>query len=721
MEVETSITVAPNVLSNNQHEPEPTDQTTNPFPNESCTEEECPVTREPLRVSNARKVRKTSTLKHPAPKDQDELLEQLAARIIWCEKWRKLDNKHLKSYILRMPKHLIVTLERNLNMEFNTDNLLEIFRIVENQGNYLKYSNVRTVINGIKAHKFKSLPGARAIDADAYDPRSKEDMTFDYGTVDFPNETVGKGVSDCSLSSEVSDSNAENRATDRSRSTSQRTNETMYDTTISKSPEINEASTNTIKTPSAFYKPTNVSTTNRIFPATASNFRPYVPFAGASEHGNQNLQMATKAHSDISNDIRSQQEELAKLNEIVRAQQAEQEAVEARKQRLLEEVRAENDKLLMTRNSFDRQIEKARYSINLKAKQLAEEKLTLERLERQAETDRQAKLERQVEVDRQAKLERKAEGDRQAKLERQAEGDRQAKLERQAEFDRRTKPKADHRTTCVNVVRNSTSATSDYINISATHDSDSATRDMVRAQDEEMIPGGDQQAHEERLHGTKPSTVHASSVTDQSLSNRYLEEINRLVAYQTQLKDQMDKLQNQMATVYLDRSAVNIAEEFPRGETQEVTFSETEQGSERIGACSSKRKSALKKREREPQDRYGGYSTTDFEFEEGDGESEESEDEVVRSGSKQRLLCINQPSIRQLYYKTDDVYEWFVDFEKQAAASSWDRPTMARQAPTHFYGVAENVYNLLPKADRKNYTAVNRHMLKKNESARPDQ
>lgn len=135
-----------------------------------------------------------------------------------------------------MPKHLIVTLLRNLNMEFNTENLLEIFRIVENHG----ISNIRTCA--------QSSMGSRRISSNhCYNQ-------FDYGAVDFPNKTVGKGVSDCSLSSEVNDSNTENRVTDRSRSTSQRTNETKY-TTISKSPEINEASANTIKNPSAFYKP----------------------------------------------------------------------------------------------------------------------------------------------------------------------------------------------------------------------------------------------------------------------------------------------------------------------------------------------------------------------------------------------------------------------------------------------------------------------------------
>lgn len=177
-------------------------------------------------------------------------MERLAARIIWCEKWRKLDNSHLKSYKLKMPKHL----------------------------------NVRTVIKGIKTHKFKSLPGARAIDADAYDPRSKEDMTFDNGAADFPNKTVRKGMSNGSVSSEVNDCNIDNRVTDRLRATSQRTNETKYDTTISKSPEMDESTANTIKTPSAFYKPTNVSTNNRIVPAMANNFRPYVPFVSASEH-----------------------------------------------------------------------------------------------------------------------------------------------------------------------------------------------------------------------------------------------------------------------------------------------------------------------------------------------------------------------------------------------------------------------------------------------------
>jgi len=113
------------------------------------------------------------------------------------------------------------------------------------------------------------------------------------------------------------------------------------------------------------------------------------------------------------------------------------------------------------------------------------------------------------------------------------------------------------------------------------------------------------------------------------------------------------------------------------------------------------------------QAQYGGYSTTDFEYEEVDNGSEESEDELFKPSARSKIVCLSQPTFKQLYYKTDDVFEWFVDFEKQAAASGWDRPTMARQAPTHFHGVANDVYNMLTNTDKKNYTAVKRHMLKK--------
>lgn len=59
------------------------------------------------------------------------------------------------------------------------------------------------------------------------------------------------------------------------------------------------------------------------------------------------------------------------MHKVACAQQVEQEAVEARKYCLLNEMRVENEKQLMTPNSFDMQIENARYSTNLKAQQLA--------------------------------------------------------------------------------------------------------------------------------------------------------------------------------------------------------------------------------------------------------------------------------------------------------------------------------------------------------------
>ncbi len=114
-----------------------------------------------------------------------------------------------------------------------------------------------------------------------------------------------------------------------------------------------------------------------------------------------------------------------------------------------------------------------------------------------------------------------------------------------------------------------------------------------------------------------------------------------------------------------------------------------------------------------PQTQYGGYSTTDFEYDEPDNGTEESEDEFFRPNLKPKIVCLSQPTFKQLYYKSDDVYEWVVEFEKQAAASGWDRPTMARQAPTHFHGVAKNMYNMMTKTDKRNYSAVKRHMLKK--------
>ncbi len=96
------------------------------------------------------------------------------------------------------------------------------------------------------------------------------------------------------------------------------------------------------------------------------------------------------------------------------------------------------------------------------------------------------------------------------------------------------------------------------------------------------------------------------------------------------------------------------------------------------------------------------------------GDSELSSDGYVTDiGVRQQMVMVQQPAIKVIKAKEDDIVDWFDEFEKVASAQGWDRKTMVKQAPLYFKGQAESVWKRMGAADKRNYKVLKEYMLKK--------
>jgi hypothetical protein len=96
------------------------------------------------------------------------------------------------------------------------------------------------------------------------------------------------------------------------------------------------------------------------------------------------------------------------------------------------------------------------------------------------------------------------------------------------------------------------------------------------------------------------------------------------------------------------------------------------------------------------------------------GGSELSSDGYVTDiGVRQQMVMVQQPAIKVIKAKEDDIVDWFDEFEKVASAQGWDRKTMVKQAPLYFKGQAESVWKRMVAADKRNYKVLKEYMLKK--------
>jgi len=96
-----------------------------------------------------------------------------------------------------------------------------------------------------------------------------------------------------------------------------------------------------------------------------------------------------------------------------------------------------------------------------------------------------------------------------------------------------------------------------------------------------------------------------------------------------------------------------------------------------------------------------------------EGESE-SEAEPRRKGrGRQQLVIATPPVFNQVNSKEEDMHTWFKNLEKYASAMGWDSEQMAAHAAVHFHGIAEEYYEELSKSERKSYRVLKKHMLKR--------
>ena len=97
-----------------------------------------------------------------------------------------------------------------------------------------------------------------------------------------------------------------------------------------------------------------------------------------------------------------------------------------------------------------------------------------------------------------------------------------------------------------------------------------------------------------------------------------------------------------------------------------------------------------------------------------DEDGDDSSDGYVTDRcERQQVVMVQQPAIKIIRSREDDVVDWFDEFEKVAAAQGWNRRTMVKQAPLYFQGQAESAWKRMAASDRSDYKALKDHMLRK--------
>jgi len=125
----------------------------------------------------------------PSSENEEQLLELLAGRLLWQEKWSKMT----AAYWSKLPQNLLRNVELHLG-PISLDNAATIFLKTDEAGMVRTGTAMSRVVQGIKNHAFKHLPGARAMDAIATDRLSSENMTYYLlGTTNFPQATLLEG------------------------------------------------------------------------------------------------------------------------------------------------------------------------------------------------------------------------------------------------------------------------------------------------------------------------------------------------------------------------------------------------------------------------------------------------------------------------------------------------------------------------------------------------
>ena len=161
-------------------------------------------------------------------------------------------------------------------------------------------------------------------------------------------------------------------------------------------------------------------------------------------------------------------------------------------------------------------------------------------------------------------------------------------------------------------------------------------------------------------------------------------------------------------------NVLNISPSTPARNDQQLGCSKTVSFDDVRSVIKAPRKKQVKEQNHGTTYADGG-STTEWEgITLSDDEVTEDEPEtIVTNVPQQTLVYAQQPSFKQMMYKTDDIHEWFRIFEKIASANGWSLSIMAKQAPTNFHGVVDDIWNLLSAEKKTDYTSMKVHMLKK--------
>jgi len=90
----------------------------------------------------------------PSSENEEQLLELLAGRLLWQEKWSKMT----AAYWSKLPQNLLRNVELHLG-PISLDNAATIFLKTDEAGMVRTGTAMSRVVQGIKNHAFKHLPG----------------------------------------------------------------------------------------------------------------------------------------------------------------------------------------------------------------------------------------------------------------------------------------------------------------------------------------------------------------------------------------------------------------------------------------------------------------------------------------------------------------------------------------------------------------------------------